>query len=73
MMPNPAADVVRLEFPAAAARTIEITDVTGRTLRALHSTETTATLHVYDLPAGLYLVRVTERGQISARRLMVGQ
>ncbi|MFN4253533.1 MAG: T9SS type A sorting domain-containing protein [Saprospiraceae bacterium] len=72
LAPNPATSflIVSLRFDAETNATIEILDLMGRPLqRELHCLrEGSVTFSVADLPKGVFLVRVSEGGQVKWTR-----
>ncbi len=54
MMPNPATQYVRV---FGKYRTVEVLDLTGKTVRSMHHARGVTVLNVSDLRPGLYLVR----------------
>ena len=77
VFPNPARDraTVSLRLPAAAAVRAEVFDALGRRVAAadasLGAGFQTVPLALADLPAGLYVVRVTAGDDVAVRRLTV--
>ncbi len=75
LAPNPATDRVQLIFPDAPARSLycQITDLSGRNFSAFQADvyERVLTLHIADLPAGLWLLRLqSENGEATVRKLI---
>jgi hypothetical protein len=75
LAPNPATDRVQLIFPEAPARSLycQITDLSGRNFSAFQADvyERILTLHIADLPAGLWLLRLqSENGEATVRKLI---
>lgn len=63
--PNPAREQIEVQYPSmrpAEDAILLITDATGRTVAQYRFAGTAMTVDVADLPAGLYLVRVTGPG-----------
>ena len=60
--PNPAADILHLELPGADIANITLYDLQGRTVGANHDSplQGIATLNVRNVPAGVYVLRVTD-------------
>ena len=75
MYPNPAKDVVTLQYDLAVANaTVEVFDLTGRLIQnvALNSFSGTNELHVSTYPAGVYLVLVKQgAAMVSSSKLVV--
>lgn len=75
MYPNPAKDVVILQYDLAVANaTVEVFDLTGRLIQnvALNSFSGTNELHVSTYPAGVYLVLVKQGAEVvSSSKLVV--
>ena len=75
MYPNPAKDVVTLQYDLAVANaTVEVFDVTGRLIQnvALNSFSGTNELNVSAYPAGVYLVLVKQGAAVvSSSKLVV--
>lgn len=74
--PNPVADglaTVRLSLPADGVVSVSVHDVSGRTV--LHSTpkvrDSSFTLYLRDLAAGVYVVKVTSGGLSATRKLVL--
>jgi hypothetical protein len=75
MYPNPAKDVVTLQYDLAVANaTVEVFDLTGRLIKnvALNSFSGTNELNVSAYPAGIYLVLVKQGAAVvSSSKLVV--
>jgi len=75
MFPNPASDevVVTTGTGSLSIVSVEMRDITGRTVRSLAASEARALLPVGDVPSGLYVVTVTlSDGSSRSERLVVG-
>ncbi|MBX2974215.1 MAG: T9SS type A sorting domain-containing protein, partial [Flavobacteriales bacterium] len=78
MYPNPAGDLVTLEWPIAEeVTTVELIDGVGRVVSAtVHEAANGsmgAVISVVDHPTGLYFVRVSRGGGTEVRRLVVSR
>ncbi|OWP64880.1 hypothetical protein CDA63_00540 [Hymenobacter amundsenii] len=74
--PNPARDLVTLDFTEPAAGTVTLYDNQGRRQRTYPVTGPHLTFTVAELPAGSYLLRISQpeaRGRVVTRRLLVEQ
>jgi hypothetical protein len=72
--PNPATTACRVQLPGAQSASYQLTDVLGRTVRPTTrlaaAADGTATLPLADLPAGTYLLHLTQGGATSVQRLV---
>jgi hypothetical protein len=72
--PNPATVACRVQLPNGQPVSYQLTDMLGRAVRAtVHLTPTsagTATMPLADLPAGAYLLRLTQGTATSVQRLV---
>lgn len=70
--PNPATSACRVQFPNDQPASYQITDMLGRAVRATTrlalASDGTATLPLADLPAGSYLLRLTQGAATSVLR-----
>lgn len=64
VFPNPATDFVRFNY--SVADRLILLDITGRIKRNVALNRDNATVNVSDLPAGLYLYRLTNKGKVTA-------
>ncbi len=72
--PNPAADILHLELPGAGIANITLYDLQGRAVGANHDSplQGIATLNVRNVPAGVYVLRVTDtNGKEYHRKVVV--
>ena len=73
MAPNPATDQVQIQLAQAANLEVQVYDLLGRTVKAEQfDTTTRARLQVAELPAGTYLIRMTDpnSGRTATSRLV---
>lgn len=71
MYPNPAKEAVTISFGSDAQRQIELVTVLGTVVRAATAQNAAVRFSISGLPAGMYLVRITEGGQSGIRRLII--
>jgi hypothetical protein len=63
--PNPSSENIKIEFPdVSIQRSITLTDHTGRKLMGKKATEKVTVLNVKDLPAGMYLLNIVDKGEV---------
>ncbi|MDR0713639.1 MAG: T9SS type A sorting domain-containing protein [Bacteroidales bacterium] len=62
--PNPVEDVLYIRYENSAPETAEIFDAKGRLLLKLKITAKSEAVNVSSLPAGAYILRLTERNNI---------
>lgn len=75
MFPNPATDEVSVAVLTGhlTIHSVEMRDITGRTLRSMAASEAQVSFPVGDVPSGLYVVTVTlSDGSFRSERLVVG-
>lgn len=72
--PNPASDRIWMRDPPSETLNVIIVDATGREAARMHMLSSEA-LYVGDLPTGLYLLRVLDKGgaELERQRLMVAR
>ncbi|PJJ59642.1 T9SS type A sorting domain-containing protein [Hymenobacter chitinivorans] len=63
LYPNPAATTTTLRCATAAPRTVRVYNHTGQLVHTVAALEAYTTIPVQDLPAGTYVVRVTQPAQ----------
>jgi len=68
--PNPASDFLNIN-PINPFSTISITDISGKTLKLWENTTTNAILSVADLPAGIYTLKIENKGTVSVQKICV--
>ena len=68
LVPNPANQIVDVQFTGGVIESIEVYDVNGRMVRSVSGVQT---LFVGDLSNGLYLVRVISADKIYSQRLII--
>ena len=72
--PNPAAATCRVQLPSAQPASYQLTDVLGRAVRPATrlapAADGLATLPLADLPAGIYLLHLTQGIATSVQRLV---
>ena len=68
--PNPAVDVVTLEFDATGAFNITITDIAGMVLKRETATGRTAQIDISSHPAGVYLLTIDDGKRQNAFRIV---
>jgi len=56
--PNPTSGVFTIETNSAFVKTIEVTDIAGRVIAAQNTTDTTVSININGLAAGIYYVKV---------------
>jgi hypothetical protein len=72
MMPNPANDIVTLSFAADfGPAVIQITDVAGRVVLTDQAAQPVHSVDVSMLPAGTYIVSVSNGELVSGARLVI--
>ena len=72
LMPNPARDLVRMQWESTGTATLQVRDVQGRTVHSERVPGGVATWSVAQWPAGWYLVEVLDaKGTRSVARLIV--
>lgn len=69
--PNPAADFIRLELPAASAFRYEIMDITGRILQKGEGQHPEIRLN--GLSNGLHFIRIEQAGQVFTEKLLISK
>jgi len=70
--PNPALDVVRLQLDnAASPRTVQLLDITGKLVHSNSAVSTQMEIPVWQLAAGIYMLRVNYATGPVVRRLVV--
>ena len=72
--PNPTTAACRVQLPSGQPASYQLTDVLGRAVRAatrlVPAADGTATLPLADLPAGTYLLHLTQGAATSVQRLV---
>ncbi|MBJ6109923.1 T9SS type A sorting domain-containing protein [Hymenobacter sp. BT523] len=72
--PNPATAACRVQLPNGQPASYQLTDMLGRTVRGttrlLPAADGTATLPLADVPAGHYLLRLTQGAETAVQRLV---
>lgn len=72
LFPNPCNDVLIIEKNFALPTDIRIMDITGKVLMTeLHVADLRKSVHVANLPTGIYFVEVDANGSIVRKRLLV--
>jgi hypothetical protein len=66
--PNPATDVLTISTASAATKSVTLTNLSGQIVL---TTETTSTVDVSGLTAGLYIATITETGKTSTVKVVV--
>ncbi|GIV32301.1 MAG: hypothetical protein KatS3mg030_603 [Saprospiraceae bacterium] len=71
--PNPTTSLLQVDFPAATSGTLRLLSISGVELRSWQVTENRrATLHLDELPAGLYLLQVpTTEGALEVHKVVI--
>ncbi|HYC84783.1 MAG TPA: FG-GAP-like repeat-containing protein [Chryseosolibacter sp.] len=62
--PNPSSDFIKVEFESPGARGLQLLDVTGRNMSAYQTSQKTTEIDVRRMQRGIYLLNITEKGQI---------
>lgn len=57
--PNPASNVLNIDAKNAAIKSIQMTDLNGRTVKTVNTNEMTQQVNIADLNAGVYFLKVT--------------
>jgi hypothetical protein len=71
LMPNPSATLTSIEWPSAEAWNLELLDAKGMEIRREEGAGKTHRLDVSELPAGIYLLRLSQGGKAVGRKLVV--
>lgn len=61
--PNPANDIITLDLKNNEPATIRLYNILGQEVKSILTNEAQATLHVSDLKAGIYIVKVEQNGK----------
>ncbi|MFC5271456.1 T9SS type A sorting domain-containing protein [Adhaeribacter terreus] len=70
--PNPSSGIFNLHLPASAQKyTLEITDLTGKTIRKQTSAAGNAQLQLTDLAKGIYVLKITGSANSATRKLII--
>ena len=70
IFPNPTQDVLVIEFRQAGLRGIELFNISGRSMRKLEAKNPEERLDISALPAGMYVVEVTQGERKMAYRVL---
>jgi hypothetical protein len=60
IFPNPASDLVTVEFATETLRTIQLFDLNGRLISSVENSEITNTISFRETTAGIYILRVSD-------------
>ena len=73
LYPNPTTSLLQVDFPAATTGTLRLLSISGVELRSWQVKESSrATLHLDELPAGLYLLQVpTTEGALELHKVVI--
>ncbi len=73
LYPNPTTSLLQVDFPAATTGTLRLLSISGVELRSWQVKESRqATLHLDELPAGLYLLQVpTTEGALEVHKVVI--
>lgn len=72
--PNPAADVIKIESEQALYGTISLLNTLGQELFSVKVTgEKTSTIQLNDIPAGIYIIKISNGNFIAFRNLVVSR
>ncbi len=70
--PNPATTNLTVKLDDATERArIKLTDLLGRPVKEVETPERINNINVSDLPEGIYILSLTQNGQVSTRRIRV--
>jgi hypothetical protein len=62
--PNPSSSFIHVEFESSASRSLQLIDITGKTVDSKNSMENKTELDVRRLQNGVYLLSIVEKGSI---------
>lgn len=71
IFPNPAEETLNIQFRDANERNITITDISGRTLKEVASSDLNIIIHVSDLQPGMYICMIEENGLFFSKRIII--
>ena len=71
LYPNPASEVVNLEFDAVSALDVSVFDIQGKLILRHNATTSPSKLDVSGLESGLYFVKMTNGAQSVTKKLIV--
>lgn len=71
--PNPASNYITVEWPSTwvGSAQLELTELSGRVISRIHSSQELEHIDVQDLAPGYYLIRVNSPQGQGASRIMV--
>ncbi len=70
VFPNPANETIRFYFEGSQGQ-IQLLDITGKLIRHIDNALNGASMHVNDLAAGCYFVRITSGNQVYSQKIMI--
>lgn len=70
MYPNPASNMLELNFTHQSNRTITVTDVQGKVYMQFTSNQTNQQIDISTLPQGFYFIRVDDENGVSTKKLI---
>lgn len=71
LYPNPANGKVNIAFADNTLKTIQVIDLSGKTMKELVSTQTINTIDISDLKQGVYFVRAYSDNGITTQKLII--
>lgn len=70
MVPNPAGDMVRVNFPNQLPEALNLFSTEGKLMKTLHINSKTVSLDLSDLSAGIYILSVEGKNSIQRKKLI---
>ena len=70
MYPNPASNMLELNFTHQSNKTITVTDVQGKVYMQFISNQTNQQIDISTLPQGFYFIRVDDENGVSTKKLI---
>ncbi len=67
--PNPAQNEININFDSKFSYQVEILNIIGNRVKVISNLEGHSKIDVSDLPDGVYIVRLNDRGRLLTRRI----
>ncbi|WP_159020761.1 carbohydrate-binding protein [Algibacter sp. L3A6] len=68
--PNPASDIINVEFSGSEAAVLDIINHVGQTVLSVNINEGSASYDISNLPSGLYIVRISNENETYLRKII---